>query len=81
MEVEKVAGQYIDEYNNHRIHSAIDYIRPVDFYKGNPAAIKNQRIEKLVIAEERRLSENRKFNRVLKMQQPTSYFNTAFCSI
>ncbi|GFP26570.1 hypothetical protein HKBW3S25_02066, partial [Candidatus Hakubella thermalkaliphila] len=28
----KVMGQYIDEYNNHRLHSSIDYMRPVDYY-------------------------------------------------
>ena len=89
-EVERVVGQYIDEYNNHRLHSAIDYMRPVDYYKGNPEYIKRQRDMKLAIAKERRLAANREVNRVLKLVpagfkqelgQTTSYFKPAFCSI
>lgn len=80
-EVEKIVGQYIEDYNNHRLHSSIDYMRPVDYYKGIHAEIKHQRLEKLAIAKERRLSTNREFNRMLKTQQTTSYFKPAFCSI
>ncbi len=52
MEVENVVGQYIEEYNNRRLHSAIDYMRPVDYYKGNPEEIEKLRDEKPAIAKE-----------------------------
>ena len=67
MEVEKVVGQYIDEYNNRRLHSSIDYMRPVDYYQGNPEEIRIQRNERLATAKERRLAANREFNRMLKL--------------
>jgi len=90
MEVERVVGQYIEGYNNHRLHSAIEYMRPVDYYNGNPEGIRKVRAERLAIARERRLRENREFNRMLKLEaegfkqglgQTTSYFQEAFCSI
>jgi len=80
-DVQKVVGQYIEEYNNRRLHSSIDYMRPVDYYKGNPKEVKRVREEKLAIARERRLAANREFNRLLKTGQTTSYFKPAFCSI
>lgn len=79
-EVEKVIGEYMDEYNHRRFHSAIEYMRPVDYYKGNPSLIRAQREEKLKLARERRLAENREFNRSLKLQT-TPYFKTANCPI
>lgn len=80
-EVEKVVGQYIEEYNNRRLHSSIDYMRPVDYYRGSPEEIKKLRDEKLAIAKEMRLAANREFNRMLKIGETTSYFKPAFCSI
>jgi transposase InsO family protein len=79
-EVEKVIGEYMDEYNHRRLHSAIEYMRPVDYYKGAPSLFRTQREEKLRLARESRLAENREFNRTLKLQT-ASYFKTANCSI
>ncbi|MEK6680881.1 MAG: hypothetical protein AABY79_02830, partial [Nitrospirota bacterium] len=79
-----------DEYNNRRLHSSIDYMRPVDYYIGNFEEIEKQRDEKLAIAKERRLAANREFNRMLKLVpagfkqgigETTSYFKPAFCSV
>ena len=81
IEVEKVVGQYIERYNNHRLHSAIDYMRPVDYYKGNFEKIEKQRDEKLAIAKKKRLAANREFNRMSKIGETTSYFKPAFCSV
>jgi transposase InsO family protein len=80
LEVEKVIGEYIDDYNHRRLHSALEYMRPVDYYKGDPALLRAQREEKLRLARERRLAENREFNRRLKLQS-ASYFKTADCPI
>lgn len=79
-EVEKVIGEYMDEYNHRRLHSAIEYMRPVDYYKGAPSLLRSQREEKLRLAKERRLAENREFNRSLKLQA-TPYFKMADCPI
>ena len=79
-EVKKVIREYVDYYNNHRLHSAIDYMKPVDYYKGNVFEIQMQREEKLKLARERRVEENRTFNQGLKTQT-TSYFKSANCSV
>lgn len=42
-------------------------MRPVDYYRGNPEEVKKLRDEKLAIAKERRLAENREFNHMLKL--------------
>ncbi|MFQ3574495.1 MAG: IS3 family transposase [Thermodesulfovibrionales bacterium] len=81
MEVARVVGQYVDKYNNHRLHLSIKYMRPVDYYKGNSHEIRKQRNEKLAIAIDMRLASNREFNRMIKLGQTTSYFKEAFCSI
>ncbi|GEM_PF-2673692 len=64
-----------------RLHSAIEYMRPVDYYKGNSHEIRKHRDEKLAIAKEMRIDANRDFNRMLKIGQTTSYFKESFCSI
>ncbi|MEO5359043.1 MAG: hypothetical protein H7843_01205 [Nitrospirota bacterium] len=52
--------------NNHRLHSAIDFMRPFDYYNGNPDHVNKIRQEKLNAAKKRRIEENRKFNLSLK---------------
>lgn len=73
-----VIGRYIDYYNNHRLHSAIEYMRPVDYYKGNPEELRMEREQKLALTKERRMAENRRYNQALRT---TSYFKPAICSI
>lgn len=80
-EVEKIVGAYIDNYNIHRLHSSLAYMRPVDYYMGNPRAICAERIEKLKRARKLRMAENRTFNQALKTQQTTAYFEGAACSV
>jgi len=43
---DQIAG-YIDHYNNHRLHSALCYLRPVDYLKGNVKELLKVRQEKL----------------------------------
>lgn len=38
---------YIDMYNNIRLHSSLNYLRPVDYLKGNPKELLRQRQKKL----------------------------------
>jgi transposase InsO family protein len=40
-------GKYVEHYNNRRLHSALYYLRPVDFLEGNVDALLKARQEKL----------------------------------
>ncbi|MBD3337757.1 MAG: IS3 family transposase [Candidatus Lokiarchaeota archaeon] len=39
--------KWIDYYNNRRLHSAIYYLRSVDYYRGEPKKLIKERLEKL----------------------------------
>jgi putative transposase len=51
-------------YNEDRLHSALGYLRPVDYYRRNPEALKEERRLKLAQARHRRKQIN------LGLQQP-----------
>lgn len=53
---------YVTDYNEHRLHSAIGYITPIDMLNGKQNAIFKQRIEKLNIARKNRLTQWVKIN-------------------
>ena len=55
-EVRRVVAAFVDQYNNHRLHSAIDYITPADRLAGRHEAIAAARNEKLEAARERRVA-------------------------
>jgi hypothetical protein len=48
----------IDYYNNERLHSSIYYLRPIDYYRGNPMELLKARREKVAYAKERRKQIN-----------------------
>ena len=48
----------IDHYNNQRLHSALSFLRPIDYYRGNPEALLAKRRRKLQMARELRKQEN-----------------------
>lgn len=50
----KVVGDYIEHYNNVRLHSAIGYIAPVDKLEGRATKIMAERRLKLGLARDRR---------------------------
>lgn len=52
-------------YNEDRLHSALGYLRPIDYYRGDPATLHEQRRRKLAEARHRRREQN------LKLRQPT----------
>jgi putative transposase len=53
-----VIAEIIDDYNHIRLHSALSFLRPVDYYRGNPEALLAERRRKLRTARELRKQEN-----------------------
>ncbi|MCL0087999.1 integrase core domain-containing protein [Dehalococcoidia bacterium] len=52
-------GEWVGYYNEERLHSALKYLRPVDYYRGNPEALLAERKRKLREAIARRKEVNR----------------------
>ena len=55
----------IDAYNNVRLHSALSFLRPVDYYRGDPETLLAGRRRKLQAARELRKQENIKLRQRL----------------
>lgn len=51
--------QWVRYYNEARLHSALNYLRPVGYYKGNPEVLLTERKRKLKAAATRRKEVNR----------------------
>jgi putative transposase len=58
LEAEKVLARLVRWYNEARLHSALGYLRPVDYYRGNPEQRKAERRQKLAQARHRRRERN-----------------------
>jgi putative transposase len=55
----------IDYYNQERLHSSLSFLRPADYYRGNPEALLAERRRKLQAARELRKQENLKLRQRL----------------
>ncbi len=78
-----IAG-IINAYNNVRLHSALSFLRPVDYCRGNPEALLAERRRKLQAARELRKQENIKLRqRLLPFveDQTVSYSEPAIVSL
>ena len=50
----ELLGEWVRYYNEERLHSALKYLRPIDYYRGNPEALLDERERRLKIAAARR---------------------------
>lgn len=55
-EARELIGRYVEEYNNRRLHAALNYLRPVDYLKGEEhvSLLLEERARKLEEAREHR---------------------------
>jgi putative transposase len=68
LEAEKVLARVVRRYNEQRLHSALGYLTPADYYRGNPSACYAARRSKLAQARHQRKERN------LELQQRTLPF-------
>jgi len=54
----EVMKKIIDWYNQERLHRALGYLKPIDYYRGNPEQLHQQRREKLATARHQRRETN-----------------------
>jgi transposase InsO family protein len=64
-EAEEQLARIIGWYNDVRLHSALGYLRPADYYRGEPEQLHTARRRKLAAARHRRREKN------LELRQPT----------
>ncbi|MEO0263408.1 MAG: DDE-type integrase/transposase/recombinase [candidate division WOR-3 bacterium] len=55
----EVIGEYVRYYNEKRLHAGIRYLRPVDYYRGNPEERIRERKEKLEKGLKERIEKNK----------------------
>jgi transposase InsO family protein len=64
-QAEEALGKIIEWYNTERLHSSLGFLRPVDYYRGEPRVLHEARRQKLQTARHRRREKN------LELRQPT----------
>ncbi len=61
----EVMAKIINWYNHERLHRALGYLKPIDYYRGDPTQLHAERRQKLATARHRRRETN------LKLRQRT----------
>jgi len=76
-EAKAVIAEIIDHYNHRRLHSSLSYLRPVDYYHGDPTTLLAERRRRLQEARELRKQENLKLRqRLIPWQQEEHLYST-----
>jgi transposase InsO family protein len=78
----RVVDEVMNYYNNTRLHSALNFLRPIDYYRGNPEALLARRRRKLSMARELRKQENLKLRQRLipfPEEKPSQIQNADLC--
>ncbi len=57
-EAEDALRRIIKHYNTQRLHSSLGFLRPVDYYRGNPRVLHERRRRKVSQARHRRKQIN-----------------------
>jgi transposase InsO family protein len=66
----EVISSWVKHYNEERLHAAINYLRPHDYYYGDPKSLMAARQQKLEMARTKRKTENfRSRERILEKVQ------------
>jgi transposase InsO family protein len=63
-QAEEVIGRIIRWYNHERLHSSLGFLRPADYYRGDPTAMHEVRRVKLAAARHRRREKNLKLRQL-----------------
>lgn len=58
LQARDVLERIIHWYNTKRLHSALGYLRPIDYYRGNPEQLKEERRRKLATGRHERREQN-----------------------
>lgn len=58
IQAKTVVAPVVDWYNNSRLHSALGYLTPIDYYRGDPQALQEKRRGKIRLAKQKRKQEN-----------------------
>jgi len=66
LEAEDALKQIIEWYNEERLHSSLGYLRPIDYYRGQPELLHEARRRKLAAARHRRKEKNLQLKQVLQ---------------
>lgn len=75
----EVIDKIVRWYNEERLHSALNYLRPVDYYGGEPEQLLEERRRKLIQARQKRKEKNlSRRQRELIVKDPREGLNRNF---
>jgi len=68
----ELLAAWVRHYNEERLHSALHYLCPVDYYRGNPDVLLEERRRKLEAAKAKRMELNRTTGNGIERRVPRS---------
>lgn len=82
-DAKRILGEWIDHYNHRRLHSSLKFLRPADYFMGEPEKLLEIRRQKLSRARERRVAFNKAkiYNGEALSLENRTIFHEAICPI